>query len=240
MMIESIPGPEIDPEAPLQMLVTNLDWSDYVGRIAVGRIYSGSLRPGQQIALMQANGEESLVKASEVHVFDKLGRVPVEEATAGDITALVGLEKVTIGDTVSDPQIRRALPRVSVDEPTIQMVFGINTSPFAGREGKYVTSQHLSARLKKELERNVALRVEPADSGDSFQVFGRGVLHLSVLVETMRREGYELSIGKPHVVLHVNDGVTEEPFESLVVEAPNGKVGPVMDLVGARRGQPIQ
>jgi len=262
MMLEAIPGPEIDPNAPLQMLVTNLDWSDYVGRIAVGRIYSGAIRKGQQIALMQKRGRESfspvaadaasdsssensrplfvLAKVAEVHVFDKLGRVETEEATAGDITAIVGLENVTIGDTISDPQERRALPRVTVDEPTIQMVFGINSSPFAGREGKYVTSQHLSARLKKELERNVALRVEPADSGDSFQVFGRGVLHLSVLIETMRREGYELSISKPHVVLHHNKGVTEEPFESLVVEVPNDKLGPVMELVGARRGQLVE
>jgi GTP-binding protein len=240
MMLDSIPGPEIDPNAPLQMLVTNLDWSDYVGRIAVGRIYSGSLRKGQQVALMQADDASSLVRIAEVHVFDKLGRVETEEATAGDIAAIVGLENVTIGDTISDSQVRRALPRVAVDEPTIQMVFSINTSPIAGREGKYVTSQHLSARLKKELERNVALRVEPADSGDSFQVFGRGVLHLSVLVETMRREGYELSISKPHVVLHHNKGVTEEPFESLVVEVPNDKLGPVMELVGARRGQLVQ
>jgi GTP-binding protein len=262
MMLESIPGPEIDPNAPLQMLVTNLDWSDYVGRIAVGRIYSGSIRKGQQIALMQADvgatgsasafsestkstneasgTRSTLARVAEVHVFDKLGRVETEEATAGDITAIVGLEDVTIGDTISDPQDRRALPRVAVDEPTIQMVFGINTSPFAGREGKYVTSQHLAARLRRELERNVALRVEPADSGDAFQVFGRGVLHLSVLIETMRREGYELSISKPHVVLHHNKGVTEEPFESLVVEVPNDKLGPVMELVGARRGQLVE
>ncbi len=240
MMLETIPGPEIDPDSPLQMLVTNLDWSDYKGRIAVGRIYSGSIRKGQQIALVQGDDKSSLVRVAEVHVFDKLGRVETEEATAGDIAALVGLEEVTIGDTISDAQERRALPRVTVDEPTIQMVFSINTSPFAGREGKYVTSQHLAARLRKELERNVALRVEPGDSGDSFQVFGRGVLHLSVLIETMRREGYELSISKPHVVLHNNNGVTEEPFESLVVEVPNEKVGPVMELVGARRGQLIE
>jgi GTP-binding protein len=237
MMIATVPGPEVDPDAPLQMLVTNLDWSDYVGRIAVGRIYSGTIRPGQQIALMQDDDRSTLVKVAEVHLFDKLGRAQVEEATAGDITALVGLNDVTIGDTVCDPNSRRALARVSVDEPTISMVFGINTSPLAGREGKYVTSQHLAARLKRELERNVALQVEPADSGDSFQVFGRGVLHLSVLIETMRREGFELSIGKPHVVLHKHDGIVEEPFESLVVEVPHDKLGPVMELVGARRGQ---
>jgi GTP-binding protein len=261
MMLEAIPGPEIDENAPLQMLVTNLDWSDYVGRIGVGRIYSGTIRKGQQVALMQVDPEGAtgsasappnmengtgkasgtpactLVKVAEVHVFDKLGRVEAEEATAGDIAALVGLEDVTIGDTISDPNEPRALPRVSVDEPTIQMVFSTNTSPFLGREGKYVTSQHLAQRLRKELERNVALRVEPMDSMDSFQVFGRGVLHLSVLIETMRREGYELSIGKPHVVLHRNKGVVEEPFESLVVEVPHDKLGPVMELVGARRGQ---
>jgi GTP-binding protein len=240
MMLEAIPGPEIDPDAPLQMLVTNLDWSDYVGRIAVGRIYSGTIRKGQQVALIQADDALSLVRVAEVHVFDKLGRVEADEATAGDIAALVGLEEVMIGDTVSDPENPRALPRVSVDEPTIQMVFSTNTSPFLGREGKYVTSQHLAQRLRKELERNVALRVEPMDSMDSFQVFGRGVLHLSVLIETMRREGYELSIGKPHVVLHHKNGVTEEPFESLVVEVPHDKLGPVMELVGARRGQLAQ
>jgi GTP-binding protein len=237
MMLASIPGPEIDAEAPLQMLVTNLDWSDYVGRIAVGRIYSGNIRKGQQIALMQPDGESMTEKVAEVHVFDKLGRVEAEEATAGDIAAIVGLEEVTIGDTISDPELRRALPRVTVDEPTIQMVFSINSSPFVGREGKYVTSQNLAQRLRKELERNVALKVEPTDSMDSYQVFGRGVLHLSVLIETMRREGYELSISKPHVVLHHNKGVTEEPFESLVVEVPHDKLGPVMELVGARRGQ---
>jgi GTP-binding protein len=240
MMLEAIPGPEIDPDAPLQMLVTNLDWSDYVGRIAIGRIYSGTIRTGQLIALMRAEDEWTTARVAEVHVFDKLGRTQVDEATAGDIAALVGLDDVTIGDTVSDPQERRALPRVSVDEPTIQMVFSINSSPFAGREGKFVTSQHLAARLRKELERNVALRVEPMDSMDAFQVFGRGVLHLAVLIETMRREGYELSISKPHVVLHHNNGVTEEPFESLVVEVPHERLGPVMELVGARRGQLVE
>jgi GTP-binding protein len=239
-MIDVVPGPEVDPDAPLQMLVTNLDWSDYVGRIAIGRIYSGSIKPGQQIALMQADNQSTPAKVTEVHLFDKLGRAQVEEATAGDITALVGLEAVTIGDTVTDPADPRAMPRVTVDEPTISMVFGINSSPFAGREGKYVTGQHLAARLKRELERNVALQVAPADSGDSFQVFGRGVLHLSVLIETMRREGYELSISKPHVVLHKHDGIVEEPFESLVVEVPHDKLGPVMEIIGARRGQLVE
>jgi GTP-binding protein len=240
MMLQAIPGPEIETGTPLQMLVTNLDWSDYVGRIAIGRLYSGAIRQGQQVALMQAGGQETTCKVAEVHVFDKLGRTQVEEATAGDIAAIVGLESVTIGDTISDPEVRRVLPRVEVDQPTIQMVFGINTSPLAGRDGKYVTSRHLRERLYRELERNVALRMEPLEGNDSFEVSGRGVLHLSVLIETMRREGFEVSIGKPRVILHDNHGVTEEPFESLVVEVPNDKLGAVMELVGGRRGQMVE
>lgn len=240
MMLEAIPGPEIDAEAALQMLVTTLDWSDYVGRIAVGRIYSGSVRQGQQVALMQADGRVVSAKVNEVHLFDKLGRVQVEEATAGDVAALTGLDAVTIGDTISNARVPRALPRVEVDEPTIQMVFGINTSPLAGKDGKYVTSRQLRERLFKEVERNVALRVESLDGTDSFQVSGRGVLHLSVLIETMRREGFEMSIGKPRVIVHDNNGVLEEPFESLVVEVPHDKLGAVMETVGARRGQLVE
>jgi GTP-binding protein len=240
MILASVPGPEIDADAPLQMLVTNLDWSDYVGRIAIGRIQSGAIRPGQQVALMQAGDRSMNAKVSEVYLFDKLGRAQVEEATAGDIAALVGLDDVAIGDTVSDPQQRRAMPRLEVDEPTIHMVFGVNSSPLAGREGKYVTTRNVAERLQKELERNVALSVKPLAGTDSYQVFGRGVLHLSVLIETMRREGFELSIGKPHVVLHEKNGVTEEPFESLVIEVPHERLGPVMELVGARRGQLVE
>ena len=240
MMLEVIPGPGIDADAPLQMLVTTLDWSDYVGRIAVGRIESGNVRQGQQVALMQAGGKVRTARVAEVHLFDKLGRVQVEEATAGDVAALVGLEEVAIGDTISDPQVRRALPRVEVDEPTMQMVFGINTSPLAGRDGKYVTTRHLAERLAKELERNVALRVEPLKGTESFEVSGRGVLHLAVLIETMRREGFEMSIGKPRVIVRDNHGALEEPFESLVVEVPPDKLGAVMELVGARRGQLVE
>ncbi len=240
MMLDVIPGPAIEAESPLQMLVTTLDWSDYVGRIAVGRIYSGSVRQGQQVALMQAGGRVQNAKVAEVHLFDKLGRVQVEEATAGDIAALVGLEDIAIGDTISDPVTRRALPRVEVDEPTIQMIFGINNSPLAGREGKYVTTRHLADRLTRELERNMALRVAPAPGSDSFEVSGRGVLHLAILIETMRREGFELSVGKPRVIVHNNKGVLEEPFESLVVEVPPDKLGAVMELVGARRGQLVE
>ena len=241
MVLESVPGPQIEADAPLQMLVTTLDWSDYVGRIAIGRIRSGRIRQGQQVSVMQADDKVVAAKVSELYIFDKLGRIQVEEVTAGDVTALVGLENVTIGDTICDPDAPRAMPRLEVDAPTLQMVFGINTSPLAGRDGKYLTTRHLNDRLQKELERNVALRVAPlAGSNDRFQVSGRGILHLSVLIETMRREGFEISVGKPRVITHNNNGVLEEPFESLVVEVPEDKVGPVMELVGARRGQLIE
>ena len=240
MVLEQIPGPEIDAKAPLQMLVTTLDWSDYVGRIAVGRLFSGSLSKGQQVALLQAEGRETLAKASAVFTFDKLGRQEVEQATAGDIVAVVGLDEVEIGDTISDAEVRNALPRVEVDEPTLRMVFTINSSPLAGREGKYVTSRHLRDRLMKELERNVALRVEPMPGTDAYAVSGRGLLHLSVLVETMRREGYELLVGTAKVILRERNGITEEPFESLIVEVPHDKLGTVMELIGGRRGQMVE
>jgi GTP-binding protein len=240
LVLERIPGPEIDAESPLAMLVTTLDWSDYVGRIAVGRIFSGRIARGQQVALMQSGDREAMCKVASLFTFDNLGRKEVEEAAAGEIVAVVGLEGVEIGDTISDAERRRALPRVAVDEPTLQMVFSINSSPLAGREGKYVTSRHLRDRLLRELERNVALRVEPVPGTDSHSVSGRGLLHLGVLIETMRREGYELSVGKPRVILHERKGVTEEPFESLVVEVPHERLGVVMELVGGRRGRLVE
>ena len=232
MVLAHVPGPEIEADAPLQMLVTTLDWSDYVGRIGVGRIHSGSIRQGQRVALMQAESVVTPGKVTQLFSFDNLGRTQVEQATAGDLCAVVGLESISIGDTVSDFEVRRALPRIQVDEPTLEMTFGINTSPLSGREGRYLTSRHLRDRLTKELEKNVALRVEFSEGADSFQVAGRGLLHLSVLIETMRREGYELAIGKPRVILHEKDGATLEPFESLVVEVPPERMGPVMELVG--------
>ncbi len=240
MVLTEIPGPEIDPDAPLQMLITTLDWSDYVGRIGVGRVHSGRLCQGQQVALMQDRGVVTLGKVALVYTFDKLGRREVEQAEAGDLAAVVGLETIAIGDTISDVETRRALPRVRVDEPTLQMTFGINTSPLAGREGRFLTSRHLRDRLAKELEKNVALRVEFVEAAESFRVSGRGLLHLSVLIETMRREGFELSVGKPKVILHEEGGVTMEPFESLVVEVPPDRMGPVMELVGLRRGQLVE
>ena len=240
LVLERIPGPEIDADAPLQMLVTTLDWSAYVGRIAVGRIFSGRIARGQQVALMQSDDRQTTCKVVALHTFDKLGRKEVSDAEAGDIVAVVGLEDVEIGDTISDAEDRRALERVAVDEPTLQMVFSINSSPLAGREGKYVTSRHLRDRLYKELERNVALRVAPVAGTDAHAVSGRGLLHLSILVETMRHEGFELSVGKPQVILRERKGITEEPFESLLVEVPHDKLGVVMEMVGARRGKMVE
>ena len=235
MVLEKIPGPEVEENKPLRMLVTNLDWSEYVGRIAVGRLQSGNVTKNQPIDLVKEN---SVVPSSVVNLFtfDNLGRAEVNEATAGDVVAIVGMDNVEIGDTICQRGVPDPLPRLRVDEPTLEMIFSINSSPFAGREGKYVTTRQLRGRLEKELERNVALRMRPMEGADAYAVAGRGVLHLSVLIETMRREGFELSVGKPRVVLKEINGVTCEPFESLNVDVPTDKVGPVMEMVGNRRG----
>src|SRR5579872_1974393 len=237
MVLEHVPGPEVNLEAPLQMMVTTLAWSDYVGRIATGRISSGTIRKGQKIALLKADGSQIAGEAVAVEVFDKLGRTAADEATAGDIVALTGLPEPEIGDTVACPDNPVALARINVDEPTLTMLFTINSSPLAGRDGKFVTSRHLRARLYRELESNVALQVESSPNSDHFQVSGRGLLHLGILIETMRREGYELSIGKPEVIRKKVDGAWHEPFEVLTVDVPASDVGPVMELVGGRRGQ---
>ena len=237
LVLEKIPGPTVDRDAPLQMLVTTLGWSDYVGRIAIGRLESGKLTKGAPVVRSTATAGLVNAKVVGLQVFDKLGRVDVEEATAGDIAAVSGLEDVEIGDTICDPIDPRPLPRLSVDEPTLSMVFGVNTSPLAGKSGKFLTTRHLRDRLMKELERNVALRVDTIEGSEQFSVSGRGLLHLSVLIETMRREGYELSVGKPRVILRKENNKTLEPFETLVVEVPHDKLGPVMELTGSRRGQ---
>ncbi|MDZ4850446.1 MAG: translational GTPase TypA [Pirellulaceae bacterium] len=236
MMIEKIPGPEVEVEAPLQMLVTNLDWSEYVGRIAIGRIQAGTISRNQQIDLVKENNRVVTSSAAGLQAFNKLGRVDVEKGTTGDIVAVTGLEDVEIGDTLCQRGEIRPLPRLRVDEPTLEMVFSINSSPLAGKDGKYVTTRQLRMRLEKELEKNVALRVRPVEGSDAFAVAGRGVLHLSVLIETMRREGFELSVSKPRVVLKEIDGKLHEPFETLSVEVPTEKMGPVMEIVGNRRG----
>ncbi len=240
LALQAIPGPEVEADAPLQMLVTTLDWSEYVGRIAIGRIQAGSIRRNQQVVLAKSDGLTSAIKVQNVYVFDKLGRTEVDEATSGDVAAVVGLENVEIGDTITDPNAPRPLPRLVVDPPTLEMIFSVNNSPFCGRDGKYVTSRNLRERLLRELEKNVALQVRPLENSDSFAVSGRGLLHLSVLIETMRREGYELSIGKPRVITRDNDGVVEEPFETLVIEVPHERLGPVMELIGARRGRMVE
>lgn len=239
MVLEKIPGPVVELDQPLQMMVTTLDWSEFLGRIAIGRIRAGSISKGQRVKLFQGDGDR-VCRIASIFAFQNLGRAEVESAEAGEVVALVGLENVEIGDTVADAELGVALPRLSVDRPTLEMVFTINSSPLAGKEGKYVTARQLRERLFKELERNVALRVTPLDQTDSFAVAGRGVLHLAVLIETMRREGYELSVGKPRVIVQKIDGINQEPFESLVVEVPADKLGPVMEMVGARRGELVE
>ncbi|MEE2827531.1 MAG: translational GTPase TypA [Planctomycetota bacterium] len=235
LVLEQVPPPTVQP-GPFQMLVTTIDWSEFVGRIAIGRINSGVIQRGDRVVVMREDGSQTEEKIASLNVFDKLGRVEVERAEAGEVIALTGIENIEIGDTLCDPQRPAALPRIAVDEPTLEMIFTINNSPLAGKEGKYVTSRQLRERLHKELERNVALRVRHTDKGDAFAVAGRGILHLAILIETMRREGFELSVGKPQVVIKEEGGKKYEPFETLMVEVPTDKFGPVMELIGNRRG----
>jgi len=237
LVIEKIPGPVVRPDDPLQLMVTSLEWSRYVGRIATGRIAAGRIKSGQQIALMRADGSKTMAKIDKVQLFDNLGRSDSEEAQAGDIVAVTGLPDPEIGDTIADPLNPVALERIAVDEPTLSMKFTINSSPLAGQHGKFVTSRNLRDRLYRELQSNVALRVEETEDKESFKVSGRGVLHLAVLIETMRREGYELSVGKPEVITREINGKKCEPYELLEVDVPSADLGPVMELVGGRRGQ---
>ena len=237
LVLEHVPGPDVDPAGSLQMMVTNLIWSEYVGRIAVGRISAGTVRAGESVCVVKSGDRRTTSAIEDLEVFDKLGRLKAEEAAAGDIVALVGLQDVEIGDTIADPNSPTALPRIQVDEPTLSMVFTINSSPIAGRSGKYVTSRHVRERLYRELQSNVALRVDDGDTKDVFKVSGRGLLHISILIEQMRREGYELSVGKPEVIRKRIDGVWHEPFEVLDIESPAADVGTVMELVSLRRGK---
>jgi GTP-binding protein len=237
MVIEHIPGPEVEPDDPLQMSVTTIGYSEFVGRIAIGRLRRGRIRPGQQIALMKSNDVIVTAKPDKIQVFDKLGNVDTQEATAGDIVAIIGLPEPEIGDTVADLLNPVALPRLEVDEPTLAMTFTINDGPLAGQAGKFLTSRHVRGRLMRELQSNVALRVEETGSKDKFKVSGRGILHLSILIETMRREGYELCVGKPEVIRKQIEGKWNEPFEHLEIDVPPGDVGSVMELVCSRKGQ---
>ncbi len=231
-----IPPPSGDPAGPLQFLVTNLDYSDYVGRLAVGRVFSGTLRAGETVSLCGKDGAVERIKAAVLYGFEGLSRKEVTEAVAGDIVAVAGAESITIGDTLSDAEVPRPLPRIAVDEPTVSMVFSINTSPVAGRDGKFVTSRQLRDRLEKELLGNVALRIDFSGT-DSFTVMGRGELQLAILIEMMRREGFELSVSKPEVVTKEIGGVLMEPVEMLFVDIPEAYLGPVTQALGARKAK---
>ncbi|PJE46347.1 MAG: translational GTPase TypA [Sediminibacterium sp.] len=235
-IIKYVPAPKVN-EGTLQLQITSLDYSSFLGRIAIGKVTRGSIKEGQQIALVQADGTFKRMKVKELYVFEGMGKRKVTEVLSGDLCAVVGLEEFNIGDTIADLENPEGLPIISVDEPTMSMTFSINNSPFFGRDGKFVTSRHLRDRLMKETEKNLALRVEDTDSADSFLVFGRGILHLGVLVETMRREGYELTVGNPQVLVKTIDGKKHEPYENLVVDVPSEYSGKVIDLVTQRKGE---
>ncbi|MAP06316.1 MAG: translational GTPase TypA [Formosa sp.] len=235
MVIDHIPSPKIE-EGTTQMLITSLDYSSFTGRIAIGRLQRGSLDNNQSVALVKRDGSILKSKIKELHVFEGLGRKKVSKIMAGEICALVGLDGFEIGDTIADVYNPEALETIAIDEPTMSMLFTINDSPFFGKEGKFVTSRHLKERLEKELEKNLALRVNPTDSADKFMVFGRGVLHLSVLIETMRREGYELQIGQPQVIIKTIDGVKCEPVEEMTIDLPENISGKAVEMVTMRKG----
>ena len=235
-ILQYVPAPAVS-EGTLQMQITSLDYSAFLGRIAVGRVARGSISENQPFALIRTDGRLQKSKVKELYIFESLGKKKVTEVVAGDICAVVGIEDFTIGDTIADIENPEALPIISVDEPTMSMMFSINTSPFFGKDGKFVTSRHLRDRLMKETEKNLALKVEDTDSADSFLVYGRGILHLGILVETMRREGYELTVGNPQVLVKQIDGKKHEPYENLVVDVPSEFSGKVIDLVTQRKGE---
>ncbi|WP_130734516.1 translational GTPase TypA [Flavobacterium sp. J27] len=236
MVLENVPAPKVSEGTP-QMLITSLDFSSFTGRIAIGRLQRGVLKEGMNVSLVKRDGKIIKTKIKELHTFEGLGRKKVTEVVAGDICALVGLEGFEIGDTVADFENPEALETIAIDEPTMSMLFTINDSPFFGKEGKFVTSRHIKDRLTKELEKNLALRVQETDSADKFLVFGRGVLHLSVLIETMRREGYELQIGQPQVIIKEIDGVKCEPIEELTIDLPENLSGRAVEFVTIRKGE---
>jgi len=236
-VIEHIPAPKVS-EGPTQLMITSLEYSSYIGRVAIGRIQRGSVKAGQFVVLVKRDtGAIVKTRIKEVYVFEGFEKKKMEEVKAGEICALVGLEGFEIGDTVADVDKPEALKSIAIDEPTMSMLFTINTSPFYGKEGKFVTSRHIKERLDKELEKNLALRVGDTGSADSFMVFGRGVLHLSVLIETMRREGYELQIGQPQVIIREIDGVKCEPIEELTIDLPENVAGKAIETVSMRRGE---
>jgi GTP-binding protein len=235
-ILKFVPPPNAKTGAT-QMQITSLDYSTFLGRIAIGKVERGVIKEGQNVVLVQADGSIKKNKVKELYVFEGMGKRKVTEVVSGDLCAVVGLEEFNIGDTIADPETPEALPVISVDEPTMSMTFSINNSPFFGKEGKFVTSRHIRDRLMKETEKNLALRVEETDSADSFLVYGRGILHLGVLVETMRREGYELTVGNPQVLVKEIDGKKHEPFEILVIDVPSEFSGKAIDLVTQKKGE---
>ena len=236
MVLEHVPSPKIS-EGTTQMLITSLDFSSFTGRIAIGRLQRGSLSPNMSVSLCKKGGKIEKSKVKELHIFDGLGRKKVDNVVAGDICAIVGLENFEIGDTIADIENPEPLPTINIDEPTMSMLFTINDSPFFGKDGKYVTSRHIKDRLEKELEKNLAMRLDLTDSADKFIVFGRGVLHLSILIETMRREGYEIQIGQPQVIIKEINGVKNEPIEELTIDLPESVSGKAIEMVSLRKGE---
>jgi GTP-binding protein len=235
-ILKYVPPPKVN-EGPLQMQITSLDYSSFLGRIAVGKVSRGSIRENQPIALLQADGSIKKMRIKELYVFEGMGKKKVEQVIAGDLCAVVGIEDFNIGDTIADVENPEALPVISVDEPTMNMLFSVNNSPFFGKDGKFVTSRHLRDRLMKETEKNLALKVLDSEEGDSLVVYGRGILHLGILIETMRREGYELTVGQPQVIVKEIDGKKCEPYETLVVDVPQEFASKVIDLVSRRKGE---
>ena len=238
MVLEHVPSPVIK-EGNTQMLITSLDYSSFTGRIAIGRLQRGLLESNMRVNLMKSDGTKTISRIKELHLFDGLGRKKVDSVQSGDLCAIIGIEGFEIGDTIADIENPEALPSIAIDEPTMSMLFTINDSPFFGQEGKLVTSRHIRDRLNKELEKNLAMRLDSTDSSDKFIVFGRGVLHLSVLIETMRREGYELQIGQPQVIIKEVDGKKMEPMEELTIDLPEDVSGKAIEMVSLRKGEMV-
>ncbi|MDH4164702.1 MAG: translational GTPase TypA [Nitrospirota bacterium] len=237
LIVKTIPAPKGEADAPLQVLVMNIDYNDYVGRLAVGRVFAGTMKQAEIVAIVDQAGQVRKQKVTALYQFQGLKRADAESATVGDIVSIAGMEGVNIGDTITNPENPVALPRIAVDEPTISMIFSINNSPFSGKEGKFVTSRHLRDRLEKELLYNVAIRMEPGEATDSFKIMGRGELQLAILIEMMRREGYEMSVSQPETITKVIDGKVHEPMENLVIDCPEDFIGVVTQKLGTRKGR---
>jgi GTP-binding protein len=238
-IIDHIPAPTEDPEQPLQFLVTLMDYNEYLGRIAIGRVNRGKIRQGQSVTVINREGNNKSARVEKLFGFQGLKRIEIEEAGAGDIVAIAGIREINIGETIADPTNPEALPVLKIDEPTLQMTFLVNNSPFAGKEGKWVTSRKIRERLYRELETDVSLRVEDTDSPDAFVVSGRGELHLGILIENMRREGFEMQVSKPEVIIRTIDGHKQEPIERLVIDVPEESMGAVMESLGTRKAEMI-